>query len=385
MHIPSLYYCTYFVQCVYAFHVVSHLGHFLKNLKSQLPQTRILAISALNTLLKESPYKLSHGEKSAVLEDLQGHVKSSLEGTLTQTFQEEGFFNETLTSLSHVHIITDSETASRGGQGDSSFQSLADKSITRFYFEFSASWPRTPSWISFLGSDTFYSNFARIFKRLVQECGMPVVLALKGAVDEFTIAKERSKQCVAAEALAGVLHSDIDGLSGTWESWLMPQLKNIILAQSVESVSEWASCIRYAVTGKGKYGTRVPLLRQKILDSLMTPLPPTVATTVTAKRYTFLAAALIEISPQKMPVAEIQLHNTLLKEVLGNMCHSSAQVSIPSDLIYLISHVFEFSLPMLLIDYLPSYPLLANLSQEITPQNPGLIIVQILMILNCFI
>ncbi|KAG4920653.1 hypothetical protein JHK84_049501 [Glycine max] len=301
-------------------------GHFLKNLKSQLPQTRILAISALNTLLKESPYKLSHGEKSAVLEDLQGHVKSSLEGTLTPTFQEEGFFNETLTSLSHVHIITDSETASRGGQGDSSFQSLADKSITRFYFEFSASWPRTPSWISFLGSDTFYSNFARIFKRLVQECGMPVVLALKGAVDEFTIAKERSKQCVAAEALAGVLHSDIDGLSGTWESWLMPQLKNIILAQSVESVSEWASCIRYAVTGKGKYGTRVPLLRQKILDSLMTPLPPTVATTITAKRYTFLAAALIEISPQKMPVAEVQLHNTLLKEVLGNMCHSSAQV-----------------------------------------------------------
>ncbi|KAK7305308.1 hypothetical protein VNO77_43212 [Canavalia gladiata] len=301
-------------------------GHFLKNLKSQLPQTRILAISALNTLLKESPYKLSHGEKSSVLKDLQSHVKSSLEGTLTQTFQEEGFFNETLTSLSHVHIITDNETASRGNQGDSSFQSLADKSITRFYFEFSASWPRTPSWISFLGSDTFYSSFARIFKRLAQECGMPVVLALKSAVDEFTIAKERSKQCVAAEALAGVLHSDIDGLSGAWESWLMPQLKNIILAQSVESVSEWASCIRYAVTGKGKYGTRVPLLRQKILDSLMTPLPPTVATTVTAKRYAFLAAALIEISPQKMPVAEIQLHNTLLKEVLGNMCHSSAQV-----------------------------------------------------------
>ncbi|XP_057429773.1 proteasome activator subunit 4 isoform X2 [Lotus japonicus] len=301
-------------------------GHFLKNLKSQLPQTRILAISALNTLLKESPYKLSPGEKSAVVEDLQGNIKSSLEGTLTQTFEEEGFFNETLTSLSHVHIITDSESASRGNHGDSSFQSLADKSITRFYFEFSASWPRTPSWISFLGNDIFYSSFARIFKRLVQECGMPVVLALKGAVDEFTIAKERSKQCVAAEALAGVLHSDIDGLSGAWESWLMPQLKNIILTQSVESVPEWASCIRYAVTGKGKYGTRVPLLRQKILDSLMEPLPPTVPTTVTAKRYAFLAAALIEISPQRMPVAEIQLHNTLLKEVLGNMCHSSAQV-----------------------------------------------------------
>ncbi|KAF7816036.1 proteasome activator subunit 4-like [Senna tora] len=300
-------------------------GHFLKNLKSQLPQTRILAISALNTLLKESPYKLSAGEKSVNSDDLQG--KSSLEEALTQTFQEEGFFNETLNSLSHVHIISDTETSSsRGGQGDSSFQSLADKSITRFYFEFSASWPRTPCWISFIRSDSFYSSFARIFKRLVQECGMPAILALRSALHEFTSAKERSKQCVAAEALAGVLHSDVDGLSGEWDSWLMLQLKNVILAQSVESVPEWASCIRYAVTGKGKYGTRVPLLRQKILDSLMASLPPTVATTVTAKRYTFLAAALIEISPQKMPISEVQLHKTLLKEVLDNMCHSSAQV-----------------------------------------------------------
>lgn len=354
-------------------------------MKSQLPQTRILAISALNTLLKESPYKSSLGAKSAEFEELQEHVKSSLEGTLTQTFQEEGFFNETLTSLSHVHIITDTETASRGSQGDSSFQSLADKSITRFYFEFSASWPRTPSWISFLGSDTFYSSFARIFKRLVQECGMPVVLALKGAVDEFTTAKERSKQCVAAEALAGVLHSDIDGLSGTWESWLMPQLKNIILTQSVESVSEWASCIRYAVTGKGKYGTRVPLLRQKILDSLMTSLPPTVATTVTAKRYAFLAAALIEISPQKMPVSEIQLHNTLLKEVLGNMHHSSAQVSILFDLISAINLELNISLPILLICYLPSYLLPANWRQEIKLQNHGLTTLEIHNDLNSFI
>lgn len=317
------------------------LGHFLKNLNSQLPQTRILAISALNTLLKESPYKLSASEKSVMSEDLQG--KSSLEAALTQSFQEEGFFNETLNSLSHVHIISDTETSSsRGGHGDSSFQSLADKSITRFYFEFSASWPRTPSWISFLGSDSFYSNFARIFKRLVQECGMPVVLALKSALDEFTSAKERSKQCVAAEALAGVLHSDIDGLFGEWDSWLMPQLKNIILAQSVESVPEWASCIRYAVTGKGKYGTKVPLLRQQILDSLMESLPPTVPTTVTAKRYTFLAAALIEISPHQMPIVEVQLHNTLLKEVLDNMCHSSAQVNILFTSISFINHLIEF-------------------------------------------
>lgn len=254
------------------------------------------------------------------------NAKSSLEGALSEIFQEEGFFNETLNSLSHVHIINDTESTSSRGQ-NSSFQSLADKSITRFYFDFSASWPRTPSWISLLGSDTFYSNFARIFKRLTQECGMPVLLSLKRTLEEFANAKERSKQCVAAEALAGVLHSDVNGLLGAWDSWMMVQLQSIILAQSVESIPEWAACIRYAVTGKGKYGTRIPLLRQQILDCLMMPLPPAVTTTVVAKRYGFLSAALIEISPQKMSVAEIELHNKLMNELLVNMCHSSPQVS----------------------------------------------------------
>ncbi|KAH9652585.1 proteasome activator subunit 4 [Citrus sinensis] len=302
-------------------------GHFLKNLKSQLPQTRILAISALNTLLKESPYKTSLEDRPLLSENSQGNSKSSLEGALSEIFQEDGFFDETFNSLSHVHIIADTEsTSSRGSHGNSSFQSLADKSITRFYFDFSASWPRTPSWISLLGSDTFYSNFARIFKRLIQECGMPMIVAIKSTLEEFANAKERSKQCVAAEALAGVLHSDVDGLLGAWDSWMMIQLKSIILAPSVESIPEWAACIRYAVTGKGKHGTRVPLLRQQILNCLVTPLPPTVTTTVVAKRYAFLSAALIEISPQKMTLPEIQLHIGLLEELLNNMCHSSAHV-----------------------------------------------------------
>ncbi|XP_021740798.1 proteasome activator subunit 4-like [Chenopodium quinoa] len=298
-------------------------GHFLKNLKSQLPQTRILAISALNILLKESPHRMSAKSSS---EKVEGITQSSVERTLVEIFQEEGFFNETFNSLSHVHIISDGETTSRGNHGNSSFQSVADKSITFFYFDFTASWPRTPSWISLLGSDTFYSNFARIFKRLIQECGTPVLQALKSSLDEFGSSKERSKQCVAAEAFAGILHSDVNGLLEAWDDWIMAKLQDIIMAPSVESVPEWASCIRYAVTGKGKNGTRVPLLRQKIMDCLLTPLPQTVTTTIIAKRYAFLAAVLIEVSPPKMPETELLLHNRLLKELLINMSHSSAQV-----------------------------------------------------------
>ncbi|KAJ0715844.1 putative armadillo-like helical, proteasome activator complex subunit 4 domain-containing protein [Helianthus annuus] len=295
-------------------------GHFLTNLKSQLPQTRILAISALNMLLKESPYKVSSV-------NLQENTKSSLEGTLSNIFQEQGFFSDTFDSLANVHIISDTEnSSSRGSIGNSSFQSLADKQITRFFFDFSSSWPRTPTWISLFGTDTFYSSFARIFKRLVQECGVPVLLSLKTALNEFVNAKERSKQCVAAEAFAGLLHADVIGLVEAWDSWMMAQLRNILLTPSVESVPEWAACIRYAVTGKGKYGTKVPLLRQRILDCLVEPLPLTVTTTVVSKRYSFLSAALIEISPSRMPLSEVQLHYSLLRELLDNMSHPAAHV-----------------------------------------------------------
>lgn len=297
----------------------------MKNLKSQLPQTRILAISALNTLLKESPHKMLAVSSSENVEKIS---QSSVEGALVEIFQEEGFFNETFNSLSHVHITSDGEsTSSRGNYGSSSFQSVADKSITFFYFDFTASWPRTPSWISLLGSDTFYSNFARIFKRLIQECGISVLEALRSALDEYASSQERSKQCVAAEAFAGILHCDVNGLLEAWEDWIKAKLQDIIMAPSVESVPEWASCIRYAVTGKGKHGTRVPLLRQKIMDCLLTPLPYSVTTTVIAKRYAFLAAAFIEVSPAKMPEAELLLHKRLLDELLVNMSHSSAQVS----------------------------------------------------------
>ncbi|XP_057530197.1 proteasome activator subunit 4-like isoform X1 [Amaranthus tricolor] len=300
------------------------VGHFLKNLRSQLPQTRFLAISALNTLLKESSHKML-AESSP--ENVEGVIQSSIEGALVEIFQEEGFFNETFNSLSHVHTISDGDTtSSRGNYGNASFQSVADKSITFFYFDFTASWPRTPSWISLFGSGTFYSDFARFFKRLIQECGISVLQALKSPLDHFASSQDRSKQCVAAEAFSGILHSDVNGLLEEWDDWVMSKLQDIIMAPSVESIPEWVSCIRYAVTGKGKHGTRVPLLRQKIMDCLLKPLPQTANTTVIAKRYAFLAAVFIEVSPPNMPEAELLQHQRLLNELLLNMSHSSAQV-----------------------------------------------------------
>ncbi|KAG1327349.1 putative Proteasome activator subunit 4 [Cocos nucifera] len=302
-------------------------GHFLRNLKSQLPQSRMLAISALNTLLEGAPHEISSQEQQLCYDDLKENKESSVGRILNQILREEGFFNETLNSLSHVHIIADGESsASKGDRGASSFQSPADKAITFFYFDFLASWPRTPSRISLVGKNTFYSNFARIFKRLVQECGTPVLDALQDILKEFSSAKERSKQCVAAEVMAGMLHSDINGLLEAWDNWMMLQLQKIMVTPSAESTPEWAACIRYAVTGKGKYGMQIPLLRQRILDCLARPLPQTMTSNVVAKRYSFLSVALIEICPPRMPIAEVRYHDKLLEELLDKMSHPSAQV-----------------------------------------------------------
>ncbi|XP_031493399.1 proteasome activator subunit 4 isoform X1 [Nymphaea colorata] len=295
-------------------------GHFLKSLRSQVPPTRMLAISALNVLLQESPHRLSQEKKLT-----GGNLKSPLEDALIQVFSETGFFEETLNYLSHDHIIPDSEGASsRRNRG--TISNAIDKSITRFYFDFAASWPRTPTWISMIGGDNFYASFARIFKRLVQECGSPVILALQSSLEESSVAKERAKQCVAAEVLAGVLHSDVGGLSESWDSWIMSLVQKIIVNPTVESTPDWAASIRYAVTGKGKYGIKMPILRDRILDCLVKPLPHIVSTNIVAKRFSFLAAALIEISPPRMKDVEVKFHGTLLSELIDCMNFSSAQV-----------------------------------------------------------
>lgn len=288
-------------------------AHYLRNLKSQLPHSRMLAISALNTLLQGSSGK----SKPDI---------PSVESTLTHILQEEGFLPDMLNSLSHVHIISDTDSSASKGPQASSFQSGADKAMTFFYFDFSASWPRTPSWISLVTGGNFYSSFARIFKRLVQECGTPLVHSLQVSLDEFLSSKERSKQCVAAEAMAGMLHSDVSGIFEEWDSWMMSRLEKVVTTPSVESVPEWAACVRYAVTGKGKHGTKVPALRQKVLDSLAAPVLDTVATSVVAKRYSFLAVCLIEVSAARMGPTELQFHVKMLEELLENMRHSSAQV-----------------------------------------------------------
>eukprot|EP01018_Ginkgo_biloba_P025846 Gb_04235 [translate_table: standard] len=299
-------------------------GHFLVNLKSQIPPVRVLAAASLVLLLQASPYKNSSSESSLHSGDLNINVGSSLESALNEIIQEEGFIDAMLNSLSHDHIFPDAHSASsRGGHAIS----ISDKSMTGWFQAFYASWPRTRNWNSMFKGDAFLPSFAKLFKRLAQECGLTVLQALRSPLEELLIAtEEQDKQCVASEVLAGVLHSDVSYVLEAWDSWLRNMLHKVLLQSTVESTPEWAACVRFAVTGKGRDGKIIPLLRQKILECLAEPLPTTVATNIVAKRFTLLCAALLEVSPSCMPAAEINFHENLLQEVLDGMGHSAAQV-----------------------------------------------------------
>lgn len=323
-------------------------GHFLRDLKSKLPHSRILAISALNAMLEGTRCQDSSQDEQFYFYHNKQLGNSSIGRILNQIIQEEGLLSEALNSLSLLHIDDDSETSASKGYIESSFfQSVTDEELTLFYFDFLAQWPRTPCWIPFPGVDKFHPNFARIFQRLAQECGTPILHALMNIIEQFSSAKERSKQSVAAEILAGILHSDVSGLPGAWDSWMMLQLQKIMVAPSLESFPEWASCIQYAVTGKGKYGAQIPVLRQRIFNCLEKTSAQSASTSaIVARRYFFLSVALTEISPPTMPGEEFQYHKELLKELLCNMSHSSAQVYV---FLQILFHLTAYILILLLL------------------------------------
>ena len=166
--------------------------------------------------------------------------------------------------------------------------------------------------------------------------------------------------------MAGMLHSDVTGNLESGSDWLRLQLQKIVFAPSVESAPEWASCIRYAITGKERSGTRAPVLRQKVLYCLCTAVPQSMATSVLAKRYSFLSVALIEISPCKMSPAEEQYHVKFFNDLLDNLSHSSAQVTLDLFSVRVPFSLFHLSLfELILWSHLRKFSL-SNLAKSVS-------------------
>uniref|UniRef100_A0A0D6R2L6 Proteasome activator subunit 4 n=1 Tax=Araucaria cunninghamii TaxID=56994 RepID=A0A0D6R2L6_ARACU len=302
--------------------------HFLVHLKSHLPPVRVLAAASLVLLLQASPYKKSISDNLLNSGHSNVNTGSSLEDAFSSIIRGEDFIKDMLNGLSYDHFFPDSNsTTGRGNHTINITQSTKDKSINGWFQAFYAPWPRSRSWNSYLRGNAFLPSFSKLFKRLVQECGETFLHALQNPLEELLSAtEEREKQCLASEVIAGVLHSGVTCVLEAWDSWLSTALQKVLRQPTVETTTEWAASMRFAVTGKGRNGKGIPLMRQKIMECLAEPLATTVATHMVAKRFNLLSAALIEIYPSCMPAEEINLQEKLLEELLNCMGHSAAQV-----------------------------------------------------------
>ncbi len=66
-----------------------------------------------------------------------------------------------------------------------------------------------------------------------------MLTAVRGPLEEAVLSvDERGKQCVAAELIAGLLHSDVQCVQDAWLVWLRSLLRKALLQSSVESAPE---------------------------------------------------------------------------------------------------------------------------------------------------
>jgi len=132
---------------------------------------------------------------------------------------------------------------------------------------------------------------------------------------------------VAAELVSGLLHADVQCVVDAWPVWLCSLVRKALLQSTVESAPEWAACLRFSVTGKGRLGRNAPLLRSQVLGSLVEPLAPSSASTsLVTKRLMFLRAALVEVSPASWSTSDAPYQASILTELMTCMTHPAAQV-----------------------------------------------------------
>ncbi|XP_024522024.1 proteasome activator subunit 4 [Selaginella moellendorffii] len=287
-------------------------GEFINALGSDLPSLRPLSVIALLLLLRSGHYKIDRNATNFSLED-----------ALTPVFQQPSFASRMVKNLSLDHHYSEGQGRSRGARVQA-----ADLSVIGMMPAFVRQWPTTRNWVVISKGEAFSPKLAKLFKRLVQECGSGALEALRGPLeDAVNASEEKTMQCMAAEILAGLLHSDVRAVVEAWGIWLSDLLHKALMQANPESLAEWAACVRFSSTGKGRKGLRAPLLRQAMFEGLMTrQLPSTASSNLVSKRLQYLLSVVMELRPEAATEQEINVQLNLLVEVMEYMANPSSQV-----------------------------------------------------------
>ncbi|MCO5605356.1 hypothetical protein L7F22_059539 [Adiantum nelumboides] len=300
------------------------IGHFLLNLKSDFPPLRHLSIGSLLFLLQPSCSKRADLENDFDMEA----VTSSLKPKWVSVLAQGDFGNVVLRNLSIDHHFSSGEMRSRQGAMGGVISLFNESTMSMLWVPGNMrAWPRTRTVDAVMNGDGFSAKNAKLFKRLVQNSGLEVLEDFRGPLQEaLNNTDERGLQCAAAEVIAGFLHSDTDCVLKAWDEWLQPLFKKFLISSSVEAITEWAACIRFAATGKGQLGRGSPLTRPMVLSCLLDPLPSTSSSNSVYKYFTFACAALSELPPSGKSSDELSYSQQLLLEALRFIRHSAPQV-----------------------------------------------------------
>lgn len=316
-------------------------GGFLSNLKSEFPPLRPLSVIALLFILETNRRKEVNSRGSMSF-SIQGMCHSKGQNLLSENSMETVLHDKKFCENVINKLAVDRQSVEDEGF---STQQMSDAGLTSFMPTYMREWPHTRTWEHDMEGEQFSPAFAKLFKRLVQEFGSTVLNILNGPLEEAVSTEDRGKQCIAAEIMAGLLHSDAECVIASWDEWIRPLLLKYLLLPAIKSAPEWAACIRFAVGGKGRDGNRVPMLRYKILQCVAEQLPEKSSTSLIAKRLMFLRAALLELLPVYSLPEEISFQRDLLDEVLHLIGHPAPQVrkSVGSLLCLLLSNLHLFS------------------------------------------
>lgn len=273
----------------------SPLEHFLRNLSSELPPLRPLSVVALLMLLQggESPTlqlnpkalkltslkdagsemevdeaeggDVSGGSQAAekqpaaisggqaVAADVRGAQPAGGYGVLADMVASKGFAEKALRNLALDHNLSEGGGGSAGGLGAAAarmFQQGGASLIKAMGAVAAAKeWPHTKTKDAAnraVAAQAFNPTYAQLFERLAGVCSAEAIAALQTPLEEAVGAvHDRPSQCIAAEAMAGLLHGGGDAVRGAWDTWMKKLLQQALAGALPESQGEWAACLRY--------------------------------------------------------------------------------------------------------------------------------------------